>query len=702
MTELQVAPHTAPPKQVTSLQAISSYRVLRQRGLFALCVLLLVGAAILRSAIATRLDGFTMDEAYHIAAGVSYVQDGDFRINPEHPPLVKLWVGSFVSATGFRLSALRKFADKPDERDFTEGDVYLHNDFESVQRRARIAMFALNGLLMVALSFALRREFGRGAALGTLLFLTIDPTVAAHIPVVMTDLPVSLLGATAVVLAIRAFRDWRWSDLAFCAVALGLALAAKHSAPIFFLFLMLAGVLCAFALPLTRRPTQPAEARYTRLLKLLAVAITAVVILWGFYGFRYAETHSGEEAFNLPLAEKIADLHSPLYRAVLTEMAATHVVPRAYVWGFADTLRAGFQLRAHPVSAFGRAYGRNGPKYFFPAMIALKLPIGLGVLVLIGLSLYLARRLPREWNLGLGMVLAAALTFLSVLASGATSGGIRHAMPVVALLSIFAGCAAYFGLVSKCTPFRVVVAVSLVAAAASAVPVMRPWEYFNELIGGTKNGYRYFNDEGVDCWQRSKELAAYSHQVLEPEGEKPLLAYPVGWSESKARGLDWVNQNIDLQQSLKGSRTFLVDAASLSPRSYWDHPSLRERTPTARFGNLLVFRGPCVDCGALLSVGLFYGSIAKMFSEKPDLNAAEKMLKLSIALDPTTPYFVYLQLGNLYLREGFREKALQAYTDAAQHANIDPVGKGLIEEQIQRVSSEPLNKVPELRNPGME
>ena len=63
--------------------------------LFLLALLLLVGGAIVRSAIATRLDGFTIDEAYHIAAGVSYVRYADFRINPEHPPLVKLWVGAF-------------------------------------------------------------------------------------------------------------------------------------------------------------------------------------------------------------------------------------------------------------------------------------------------------------------------------------------------------------------------------------------------------------------------------------------------------------------------------------------------------------------------------------------------------------------------------------------------------------------------------
>ena len=147
----------------------------------------------------------------------------DFRINPEHPPLVKLWVGSLISATGFHLSSIRPFADKADERDFAEQDVYLNNDFNSVQRRARIAMWMLNGLLLVALAFAVRRAFGPGVALGTLLFLAIDPTVAAHLPVVMTDLPVSLLSATALALAVRAFQDWTWTDLFACSVALGLS-----------------------------------------------------------------------------------------------------------------------------------------------------------------------------------------------------------------------------------------------------------------------------------------------------------------------------------------------------------------------------------------------------------------------------------------------------------------------------------------------
>jgi hypothetical protein len=217
-----ISPAASPAKS-------SAHPVSRRKiafGTFVGLALLLVGLGILRSAIATRLDGFTVDEAYHIAAGVSYVKYGDFRINPEHPPLVKLWVGSVIAATGFELESLRQFSDKPDERIFTQTAVFLKNDPDSVQMRARVAMFALNGLLLISLAFALKQVFYTRVALGALLFLVIDPTVAAHWPVVMTDLPVALLSATSIVLVTLAFRDWIWTDLVTCSGFLGLDLAA--------------------------------------------------------------------------------------------------------------------------------------------------------------------------------------------------------------------------------------------------------------------------------------------------------------------------------------------------------------------------------------------------------------------------------------------------------------------------------------------
>src|SRR3989344_3150891 len=34
-------------------------------------------------------DSATMDELAHIPAGFGYITQGDYRLNPEHPPLVK-------------------------------------------------------------------------------------------------------------------------------------------------------------------------------------------------------------------------------------------------------------------------------------------------------------------------------------------------------------------------------------------------------------------------------------------------------------------------------------------------------------------------------------------------------------------------------------------------------------------------------------
>ncbi|MCX7556828.1 hypothetical protein OS187_08340 [Xanthomonadaceae bacterium JHOS43] len=62
-------------------------------------LVLLVTLAIWRSAAGTRLDSLTIDEPWHIVAGTVYARTGDFSLNPEHPPLTKLWVGAMMPAS---------------------------------------------------------------------------------------------------------------------------------------------------------------------------------------------------------------------------------------------------------------------------------------------------------------------------------------------------------------------------------------------------------------------------------------------------------------------------------------------------------------------------------------------------------------------------------------------------------------------------
>jgi hypothetical protein len=667
---------------------------------FVWLVLLLVGLGIGRSATATRLDGFTYDEAYHIAAGVFYLRYGDFRMNPEHPPLVKLWVGSVIAATGFHLEPLRRFSDKPDERLFAEQITLRKNDPESVQRRARAAMFALNGLLLIALAFALERVFDARVALGTLLFLVIDPTVAAHWPVVMTDLPVALLSATSIVLAARAFRDWIWTDLAACSVFLGLDLATKHSAPVMLLSVALIGAWLAFWRPLTGT----GDARWRRPLKIGAVLAGALAILWGFYFFRYAETNTGQESFNRPLVDKIADVNTPFYHSVLAGMSATHIVPRAYLWGFADTVHAGMEGRMFPQLIFGRSYLRKGPMYFFPAMIAVKLPIGLSVLSVLGLIAFFARRLPVEWNFPASLILASALLFLLVLMQGATYAGIRHALPVVALLSIFAGLSVEIAFLSNSRSLKGAVLAAYVLACASAIPLLRPWEYFNEFVGGSKNAYKYFDDEGVDLGQRTREIVEYYRRFLEPSGEMAHIIYVASDEELKARDVEYLGRDMerDLPRLIQPERsgTIFIGSSFLSPNTFWDRHAFREATPVARLGNLFVYHGT-FPSPADAAAALYFHGIETVYADKPNLVAAEQAFRQSAEMDPAA-FFVNIELGNLLLKRGARQEALQAYSDALKYAPQDQLVRRPIEIQIARFAGPPSAEIPSLRNPFLE
>jgi len=479
-----------------------------------------------------------------------------------------------------------------------------------------------------------------------------------------------------------------------------LALGTKHSAPVFYIFLGFAGGLLA----MFARVSRATDSRVRRCAKVFGVLLGALVILWSLYFFRFSESGTAREVFNRPLADKIDDLNSPSYRLILTGMAVTHVAPRAYIWGFADTIRAGLEGRASSQLAFGRLYYNKAPWYFFPGLMAVKLPIGLSFLTLLGACLFIRRRLPNEWNMPATILLAALFWFLFILSSGSTYAGIRHALPAIPLLAILGGTASDAAGTSKAIVLKALVAVAFLAAAASALPVMRPWEYYNEAVGGATNGYRYFDDEGVDLSQRTKEMARYYREVLQPAGEVPYIDYEATTVTLRARGLDWVGRDPNRDQarltSPLWSGTIIEDAKFMSRRLWWDAAALRAATSTARFGNLLVFRGNFLLPGKQATT-LYYAARSQIFTEKPDLEEAERLLKQSAALDPDA-FFANIELGNVCLRRGFREDALRAYTAALQHGPNDSALRQAIQEQIKRVSIEALDQIPELRDPNLE
>jgi hypothetical protein len=275
---------------------------------------------------------------------------------------------------------------------------------------------------------------------------------------------------------------------------------------------------------------------------------------------------------------------------------------------------------------------------------------------------------------------------------------------VVALLAVFAGLFVERALASNSRGLKAMVLAGYFFAGASALPLLRPWEYFNEFVGGTRNAHKYFDDEGVGLGQRTKEMVEYYRKFVKPSAEMPYVI--CNSSDQELRGRDMEYLGSDMERDLprlsepEMSGTVFVESGFLSPNNFWDRRALREATPVARFGNLFVYRGtffsPADAAGALYGNG-----IEKLYAEKPDLAVAEQSFRKSLGIDPSA-FFVNIELGNLLLKRGARDEALRAYSDALKYAPDDPSFHQPIEEQIARFAHQPLGEIPPLRNPFLE
>jgi hypothetical protein len=663
-------------------------------------LLLLLAFALGHSLWATSLDGFTIDEPYHIAAGASYLRWGDYRLNPEHPPLVKLIAGLSVPPSVLHLGPLQLLKEKGQERQYTQKAVFLDSDSNRIHRRVRVALLVFNTLLLAILGWLLWRVFGAGIALAALLLLALDPTVSAHMPVVMTDLPMALLGTICLCLAILALRNRRWLDWILLGVATGLLLGTKHSAPLIVLPLVL-GCIGVLVWQKAHKQSVGRQA-----LGMLAASALSMVVLWSAYGFHYREspelTVQGQavETFNRPLDAKIADLHSAMMRRALDVAQRVHLLPRAYLWGLADTLRAGVEGRPIWIDVFGHSFQGKAPWWIAFADLVVKLPPAFLLLAIYGVVLLLLGRLPVPVGLPLaGFAGLAAFFMIFIAHNGIFYAGLRHWLFVVPLLAVCAAAGVWYLWRSPSLGWRAVPIVAVLLIAVTVLPQRRIWEYHNILAGGAHNAWQGFDNESVDLGQRTPELIAFYKSHIAPA--PVMVGYMALREQLKAAGVkEWEPQPEEISNGdLNG--WLALRAPNVALRNWYAMSTMRNVEPTARFGNLLLYHGdfllPRVTAGILRFRGII------MLDEAgSDKKLAEQYLLKAIALDPDSA-IAAIELGNFALARNETEQALHWYELAGKAAAVDnPDVLAAVERQIQVVRSAPSGIALPLRNPVKE
>jgi dolichyl-phosphate-mannose--protein O-mannosyl transferase len=184
-----------------------------------------------------------MDELAHIPAGYGYVRYLDFRLNPEHPPLVKALSGVFLLAGGFRFPVEHAAWQKDMNGQWDMGTQFLYfagNDADKLVQLARVGPMLLTILLTILIYAWSAELIGRRWALLPALLFGISPHVLAHGHYVTTD----VVAAFGVVLAtyyfIRVLHAPSRRTFIMAGLAFGVAQSGKFSAVLlipYFVFL---------------------------------------------------------------------------------------------------------------------------------------------------------------------------------------------------------------------------------------------------------------------------------------------------------------------------------------------------------------------------------------------------------------------------------------------------------------------------------
>jgi hypothetical protein len=446
-----------------------------------------------------RLESATMDETVHLVAGYTALRFHDYRIDPEHPPFLRMWAAlPLTMDPAVRFATTNPYWLAGNSYWLAHQFLYQENDADRLLFRARF-MIALLGVLLGLLVFFWARElFGFWPATIVLALYGTEPNLVAHSGLVTTDLGAACFIFGTIYFAWRLARKFGPGNLVGLTVFFVLAHISKYSAlllgPIV-LALLLIRAVSAEPWPWHIRSVNLLTARRARIL-LVVVVVGALLGLsygafWGIYAFRYLPTPAG--VFGMRAG---AENHPWLMRFV-EWVEQHHTLPNATVEGFAAVF-----AKRRP-SYFCGAVSFQGWWSYFPVAFLIKTPLALLLMALGGVGLCLVR-----WKTVCRdaiYVIGPAVIYFGAAVASRVNIGLRHILMIYPFMILLAGwtIAALLASSSARARWRRVVLVVLCAGQLAEFVAIYPHclAFFNVAIGGPSHGAEYLVDSNLDWGQ---------------------------------------------------------------------------------------------------------------------------------------------------------------------------------------------------------
>lgn len=439
----------------------------------------------------------TFDEGMHIAAGRRYWECGDYAINSEHPPLLKLFAAAPLRKWRFDVYASACGTGITDNMQLIAAGYRLMNGEFADQiliKARRVAVF-FPMLLLVTIFFATRVWFGHLAAGCAAILTLFEPNLTAHGPLVATDLAIAATTFATVFCADRFLRKpaiWRFLLLG---LTLGLALASKHTA-VFVPLILLLQFLAYYGLSHSRSPRL---ALPRLLLAWFAACLFAVLVLWSTYQFRYSALPSRAQGFDIANTVETGGRSDTLFGHAILTITHLHLLPESYVAGLLYVMDN--STRASYI--FGERYDA-GVWYYFPVTILVKTPLTILLFVVLASPPLWRKRKPE-----LVTTLIPIAVFLLSAMTSKINLGVRHILPIYPFLIVLAAAAiGYYASRSKIAAI-LCAALLLFQVISYARGYPNEIAYANEAWGGPKNLHKFLGDSNVDWGQSLYRVKDY-------------------------------------------------------------------------------------------------------------------------------------------------------------------------------------------------
>ena len=570
----------------------------------------------------TRLS-ITSDEIDHLHAAYRYWQCNDFGWNPEHPPLVKIVAGLPLQA--MRINDPLPYACGAQNTkvvDFLAGHQFIFANPERMLTAARFAVSLFPLLLLVAVWLFARKLFGLPVAIISGMLIAFEPNVLANGALITTDVAATL-GFLLAVYALYCYAsEPNLNRLLALGLATGFAFCAKYSMIV--LVFVLPAVLAADVIFFAREDRRRRLLRYAG--ALVAIAAMALTVLWACYGFRYSARPGSAAIWTPP---RLVMARGIVTTKIIPAMESSHLLPQGYLVGLQDVLVESEVGR--PSFLLGKLY-RNSNWFYFPVEASIKFTLPLLLMALVSaLSLRFWRTRRRE----LLFLMLPALLFLAVCMHSGLNIGIRHLLPLLPPLTIFAAAGAWS--LARSRKWAMIALVSLLAfhAMSSLHAFPNYLSYSNEAWGGPSQTYRYLSHSDVDWGQAQKMVRAYVDKT-HPANCFYIRSYNNLNSDYgiPCRGISEIQWD-QLESPFTGTLIAGVSAVNgvgFRGVSAEVHRALKDIKPTAKLGGsaVLVYEGT-FNVGPIVAIQLLFR--ARQIGEQ-DEQAVLELAQRAAQLDP--------------------------------------------------------------------